>query len=73
MSHIAKISEATPEPKPHAELQAPLLTVEQVAGILNLSVRTVRRLVKDNKLPIVRIGRAVRVRPEVLAALIRGE
>ena len=73
MSHIAENTQPTPEPKPQAELQAPLLTVEQVAGILNLSVRTVRRLVKDNKLPIVRIGRAVRVRPEALVALIRGE
>ena len=73
MSHIADDTEPTSEPHPHAEFQASLLTVEQVAGFLSLSERTVRRLVKGNKLPIVRIGRSVRIRPPTLAALIRGE
>jgi excisionase family DNA binding protein len=50
--------------------RAPLLTAAQVAEILNVNLRSVRRLIKAGKLPIVRIGRAVRIRPETLAALI---
>ena len=47
-----------------------LLTVAEVAGILRLSVRSVRRLVAENQLPVVRIGRAVRVRREDLRSFI---
>jgi excisionase family DNA binding protein len=47
-----------------------LLTVTDVAGILRLSVRTVRRLIAEDELPIVRIGRAVRVRREDLRSFI---
>ena len=54
-------------------LSAPLLTAAEAAVTLNLSVRSVRRLIADKRLPIVRIGRAVRIRPEALAALIDGE
>lgn len=51
----------------------PLLTAAEIAVILNVSVRTVRRLIKDKKLAIVHVGRAVRVRPEALEALIGSE
>jgi excisionase family DNA binding protein len=37
-----------------------LLTVEQVAGRLTVSERTVRRLISSGQLKTVRIGRAVR-------------
>jgi excisionase family DNA binding protein len=47
--------------------------VAEVTEILNISLRSVRRLIKDGKLPIVRIGRLVRVRPEALAAVVNGE
>jgi len=50
--------------------RAPLLTAAEVGEILHISLRSVRRLVKDGKLPIVRVGRLVRIRPEALAALI---
>jgi excisionase family DNA binding protein len=50
-----------------------LLTADEVAEILNVSTRSVRRLIKDGKLPIVRVGRAVRIRPEALETLIDGE
>jgi excisionase family DNA binding protein len=49
-----------------------LLTVGDVARTLKLSVRSVRRLIADQKLSTVRIGRAVRVREDVLMALIEG-
>jgi len=47
-----------------------LLTAADVAEILRLSVRTVRRLIDEDKLPIVRIGRRVRVRPEDLRSFL---
>ncbi len=53
--------------------RAPLLTVAEVAEILNISIRSARRLIANGTLPIIRIGSAVRVRPEALAALIDGE
>jgi excisionase family DNA binding protein len=48
----------------------PLLTVAEVVATLNVSLRTVRRLIKDKKLSIVRVGRSVRIRPEALEAFI---
>jgi|tagenome__1003787_1003787.scaffolds.fasta_scaffold20858339_2 excisionase family DNA binding protein len=48
----------------------PLLTVRQVAETLQLSSRTVWRLIDDERLRVVRIGRSVRVHPDALAALI---
>ena len=48
----------------------PLLTVSEVAKILRLSVRSVRRLIAENQLWVIRVGRAVRVRPEDVRAFI---
>ena len=50
--------------------EEPLLTVADVARALRLSVRSVRRIVAEDQLPIVRIGRAVRVRREDLRSFI---
>ncbi len=47
-----------------------LLTVRQVAARLQVSPRTVRRLIGDERLRAIRIGRAVRVHPDAVAALI---
>ena len=49
--------------------EATLLTVKQVARRLNLSQRTVRRLIATGVLPVVRIGRLVRIRPMDLEAI----
>jgi len=51
----------------------PLHTAAEVAERLNLSVRTIRRMIADGRLPIVRIGGSIRIRPETLAALIQGK
>ena len=53
-------------------LRRSLLTAAEVARILNISLRSVRRLIKDGKLPIVHVGRSVRIRPEALEAFIDG-
>ncbi|MHB2170097.1 helix-turn-helix domain-containing protein [Alsobacter sp. R-9] len=48
-----------------------LLTVTDVAEVLRVSTRTVRRLIKSGALASVTVGRSVRVRAEDLAALTR--
>jgi excisionase family DNA binding protein len=61
---------STSDAVPPSSPPAPLLTAAEVAERLNISVRSVRRLIKDGRLPIVRIGGSVRIRPEALATLI---
>lgn len=48
----------------------PLLTVSDAAFLLAVSVKTIRRLIERGELPSVRIGRAIRIRPVDLQALI---
>jgi excisionase family DNA binding protein len=50
-----------------------LLTVSEVAQWLRLSERQIRRMIADGRIPVVRLGRAVRIREEVLRALIEGK
>jgi excisionase family DNA binding protein len=47
-----------------------LLKVADVARILNLHPRSIRRMIADGRLPVVRFGSAIRVRPEVVDELI---
>jgi excisionase family DNA binding protein len=47
-----------------------LLTAQEVADQLNVSLRTIRRLIAQKKLAIVRIGKAVRIRPETIVSFI---
>lgn len=49
-----------------------LLTVDDVAEVLQLSPRSVRRMVADGRLPVIRLGRAVRVHPSAVATLMDG-
>ena len=60
-------------PKPSCAARAPLLTATEVAEILNISLRSVRRMIADGTLPVKRIGRSVRIQPKALAALIGEE
>lgn len=41
-------------------------TLDQVADILQVSVQTVRRLIKDGKIKSIRVGVQIRVRKEDL-------
>jgi excisionase family DNA binding protein len=50
--------------------QARLLTIAEVAGILNVHRSTVSRLLKSGDLPCIRIGCCKRVRPHDLAAYV---
>jgi excisionase family DNA binding protein len=47
-----------------------MLTAQEVADRLHVSLRTIRRLIAQEKLAVVRIGKTVRITPEALAALI---
>jgi excisionase family DNA binding protein len=48
----------------------PLLTVAETAMILNVSGRTVRRLIASGEIPALSIGRSVRLRPRDIGRLI---
>lgn len=49
-----------------------LLTTRQVCQALNCSRNTVARLVATRKLPKVKLGRAVRFRPEDIRQMLEG-
>ena len=66
----AKRASTTPDMKKLTHLQ--LLTVEEVAERLSVSVRTVRRLIDGGELPAHRMGRMVRVSVDDLDRYIRG-
>ena len=50
--------------------QDQLLTLQQVADRLQVSLSTIRRMVDRGDLPFVKVGRNIRVRPEDLEAYI---
>jgi excisionase family DNA binding protein len=49
----------------------PLLTINEVARHENISPRTVRRQIERGELSYYRIGRAIRISPEDLAAYLK--
>ena len=49
----------------------PLLTVKEVAGVLKVAVKTVRREIKRGELPAIRIGRQLRISADDLVLYIR--
>ena len=50
-----------------------LLDVEETAELLRLSPRQVRRMIADGRLEAIKLGRAVRLRPEAVAAQIKSK
>jgi excisionase family DNA binding protein len=47
-----------------------LLTIDEVRSQLNVSISTVRRLVRDGKLRAYRVGAGLRFKPEEVAAYV---
>jgi excisionase family DNA binding protein len=47
-----------------------LLDVSAVADALDVSTKTVRRMIKDGRIPALRVGRSVRIRAADLNRLI---
>lgn len=58
------------ERKMMADTDAPMLTVADVRSRLNVSISTVRRLIRDRKLPAYRVGGSLRFKSEEVAAYI---
>lgn len=57
---------------PHPRSQPPrLLTVRQAADQLSLSERTIRRMIDTDELPVVRVGRSIRIRQEDVLGIVR--
>jgi excisionase family DNA binding protein len=54
-------------------IPARLLTVQEVAELLQLSSRQVRRLIAEKRLEALHLGSSVRVRPEAVAALLQSK
>ena len=50
----------------HTMTAAPLLTRQQAAASLGVSLRTIDNLATSGDLPTIRIGAAVRIRPSAL-------
>ena len=49
---------------------AKLLTVAEAAWRLNLSEKTIRRMIEAGNLAIIRIGRSIRIHPEVIEKIV---
>ena len=60
-------NETTPTSLPCTKL----LSVPQVAEVLNISISSAYQLSQTGEIPSVRIGRSVRVRPEDLQSFIQ--
>ena len=50
---------------------AKLLTVAEAAWLLNLSQKTVRRMIVSGNLAVIQIGRSIRINPEVIEKIMR--
>ena len=50
-----------------------LYTIKEVAEILKVSERTIRRILIDNEIPIYRIGRQIRISESTLQLLLTFE
>lgn len=62
--HQRSVSMTSPEPLPQ------LLTIDDVARRLGTSVRHIRRLVAEQRIPFVKVGWFVRFEPDEVAAWI---
>lgn len=50
-----------------------LLTTDEAATYLNVTPRMVRRLVQECRIPVIRIGRHVRLKPEHVEEYLRNQ
>lgn len=52
---------------------SPYLTIDEVADLLHLHRDTVRRMLREGRLPGTKVGRAWRIARQALDAYVRGE
>ena len=55
----------------HNTLRKRLLTVAETASFFQVSEKTIRRLIARGELPCSRIGRSIRIDPEVIEKIVR--
>lgn len=69
---IAKPSSAGPDVGQDARRPLPtrLLTVAETASFFQVSEKTIRRMIGRGALPFVRIGRSIRIDPEVIEKIV---
>ena len=67
-----EFAEKTESSKLPSEQFEPLLTLKQVAVVLGLSERSVRRIIRAGDLPAIRIGGSPRIRSADLRAYLDG-
>ena len=71
MKKCLSTDSATNAAQPAYSAPEPLMTIRGSADALDVSTRTVSRLIAAGTLPAVRIGRLVRIRPVDLATLVK--
>jgi excisionase family DNA binding protein len=52
--------------KPNCKPHSSLLSVAQTAAELNVCDKTIRRLISDGKLQVIRVGKCIRISREAL-------
>ena len=67
----ASSSDLSPADAPAAVSLDRLLTVREVAALFQVSEKTIRRLIAVGDLPVVRLGRSVRIHTEVIEKIMR--
>ncbi|MEV1155424.1 helix-turn-helix domain-containing protein [Micromonospora chokoriensis] len=64
------MAKRTTQNAPVLELPAELLTIEEAASRIGMSVRYVRRAVAERQIAFHRLGRSIRIDPVDLAAFV---
>jgi excisionase family DNA binding protein len=67
VSELTDLFRAIAKELPRSVKVAPLLTLDEVASVLKVSVRTSQRMIALGALVATKIGRSVRVQPQDLA------
>ena len=49
----------------------PLLTVGEAAAYLRISVKTIRSMIEAGNLAVIRVGRSVRIHPQIVEKIMR--
>jgi len=57
---------------PHSVVESSLLDVDELAERLNISVRHVRRLVAERRVPYLKVGHLLRFEPAAIEAWVEG-
>jgi excisionase family DNA binding protein len=57
----------------HIEALKSALTVDQLAGLLGVSKKTVYKAIKTNSLPAIKVGSSIRLDPEATAKWLRDQ